>query len=104
MLSLWLTWPGEIENHLMVWDQMVQRALLTHIGDVHRDAIGDAFDVEEVCTRVGNQRVDDQDFGAELDKRPRQVAADEPQPTGDHHTATAVEGLVIQDHSGEGSC
>ena len=68
---------GEVEDHLAVAHQVVHRARLAHVGDVHADAILDAGDVEQVAAVVGDQRVDQQHVGAERDQPVRQVAADE---------------------------
>ena len=61
-------------------------------------AIGDAVDVEQVAAVVGDQRVDEQDVGAEVDQLARQVAADEAEAAGDHHGAAAVELAVVGGH------
>ena len=85
---------GEVEDHLAVAHQVVHRARLAHVGDVDAQPIGDAVDVEEVAAVVGDERVDQQDVGAEVDELPREVAADEPEPAGDHHPAAAIEVAV----------
>ena len=72
--------------------------LLPDVGDVDADAIGDAVDVEQVAAVVGDQRVDEQDVGAEVDELAREVAADEAEPAGDHHAAAAVELAVVAGH------
>ena len=82
---------GEVEDHLAALHQVVHRAGLAHVGDVHRDAVLDAGDVEQVAAVVGNQRIDQQDVGAELHQAVREVAADEAEPAGDHHAAAAIE-------------
>ena len=56
-----------------------------------RDPILDARDVEEIAAVVGDQRIDEQHVGAEIDEPARQVAADEPQAARDHHAPAAVE-------------
>ena len=83
--------PGEIEDDLAVAHEVVHRARLPDVGDVDAHAILDARDVEEVAAVVGNERVDEQDVGAEIDEAAREVAADEPEPAGDHHAAAAIE-------------
>ena len=60
-----------------------------------RTPILDAVDVEQVAAVVGDQRVDEQHVGAELDQLPREVAADEAEAAGDHHAAAAVELAVV---------
>ena len=82
---------GEIEDDLATAHEIVHRAGLAHVGDVDAHAIFDAGDVEQVAAVVGNQRIDEQDVGAELGEASRQVAADEPKPASDHHAAAAIE-------------
>ena len=94
---MWLTWPGQVEDDVPVAHQIVHRARLAHIRDVHAHAIGDAVDVEEVAAVVGNERVDDEDVGAESGQPVRQIAADEPEAAGDEHLAAAVE-LAVRRH------
>ena len=72
--------------------------LLADVGDVDAHAIGDAVDVEQVAAVVGDQRVDEQHVGAELDELAREVAADEAEAAGDHHAAAAVELAVVARH------
>ena len=83
--------PGQVEDDLAVPHEVVHRGRLAHVGDVDADAILDAGDVVEVAAVVGDQRVDEQHVGAELDQRVREVAADEAEAAGDHHAAAAVE-------------
>ena len=47
--------------------------------------------LKQVAAVIGNQRVDEQHVGAELDQPLREVAADEAEPAGDHHAPAAVE-------------
>ena len=101
MLSMWLTCPARLKITVVIAHQVVHRALLAHVGDVHAHAIRDAVDVEQVAAVVGDERVDEQDVGAELDQPARQVAADEAEAAGDHHLAAAVE-LAIAGHQGRG--
>ena len=72
--------------------------LLADVGDVDAHAVGDAVDVEQVAAVVGDQRVDEQHVGAELDELAREVAADEAEAAGDHHRAAAVELAVVDGH------
>jgi hypothetical protein len=90
--------PGEAEDHVAVADQIVHRRLLTDVGDVDVDPIGDAVDVEQVAAVIGDQRVDQQHVGAEVDQHARQIAADEAETAGDHHGAAAVELAVVSGH------
>ena len=48
-----------------------------------RTRIGDAVDVEQVAAVVGDERIDEQHVGAELDQPPREIAADEAEAAGD---------------------
>ena len=82
---------GEVEDHLAALHEVIHRAGLPHVGDVDRDAVFDAGDVEQVAAVVGDQRVDQQHVGAELDQAVREVAADEAEAAGDHHAAAAIE-------------
>ncbi len=82
---------GEIEDDLAIAHQVVHRAFLAHVGDVHPDLVGDAVDVEEVRAGVGNERVHQQHIGAELDQPAGDVAADEAEAARDHHAPAAVE-------------
>ena len=86
---------GEVEDHLAAPHQVVHRRALAHVGDVDAQAVFDAGDVEEVAAVVGQQRIDDQDVGAELDQRARQVDADEAEPAGDEDAAPAIELAVV---------
>src|SRR6185295_15340971 len=85
---------GEAEDDVAIPDQIVHRRLLADVGDVHPHAIGDAVDVEQVAAVVGDERVDEQDVGAEVDETARQVAGDEAEAAGDHDGASAVERAV----------
>ena len=91
MLSMWLTCPARLKitsrprTRTFIVVPWRTSAMLT------RSAVLDAVDVEEVAAVVGDQRVDEQDVGAEVDELARQVAADEPEAAGDHHAAAAVE-------------
>ena len=78
--------------------QVVHRALLADVGDVDAQAIVDAVDVEQIAAVVGDQRVDQQHVGAEIDQLTRQVAADEAEAAGDHHPPAAVELAVSHGH------
>ena len=96
---------GEVEDDVAVAHEVVHRALLADVGDVDADAIGDAVDVEQVAAVVGDQRVDEQHVGAELDEPAREVAADEAEAAGDHHAAAAVELAVVGGHgAARGRC
>ena len=85
MLSMWLTWPARLKITVAVPHQIVHRGLLADVGDVDPHSIRDPVDVEEVAAVVGNQRVDEQDVGAEIREPSCEVAADEPEAAGDHH-------------------
>jgi hypothetical protein len=89
---------GEAEDHVAVANEIVHRRLLPDVGDVDLHALGDPVDVEKVAAVVGNQRVDQQHAGAEIDQRAREVAADEAEAAGDHHGAVAVERAVVGGH------
>ena len=54
-------------------------------------SILDAGDVEQVAAVLGDQRIDEQHVGAELDEAVREVAADEAEAAGDHHAPAAIE-------------
>ena len=86
---------GEAEDHVAPLHEIVHRGLLPDVGDVHAHALGDAVDVEQVAAVVGDERVDQEHVGAEVDELPREVAADEPEAAGDHHGAAAVEGAIV---------
>ena len=90
---------GEVEDDVAVAHQVVHRRLLADVGDVDAHAVGDAVDVEQVAAVVGDQRVDEQHVGAELDELAREVAADEAEAAGDHHAAAAVELAVVGAHA-----
>jgi hypothetical protein len=83
--------PGEVEDHLAVLHEVIHRARLPDVGDVDLDAILDAGDVEQIAAILGDQRVDEQDIGAERGEAVREVAADEPESARDHHLAPAIE-------------
>ena len=85
---------GEVEDHLAVAHEVVHRAFLPDVGDVHADAVGDAVDVEEICARIRDQRIHQQHVGAELDETAGDVAADEAEAAGDHHAPAAIEILI----------
>ena len=85
----------EIENHRPIAHEIVHRRLLPDIGDVDVHAIDDAVDVEQVAAVIGDEGVDEQDVGAALDERARQIAADEAEPAGDHHLAAAIELAIV---------
>ena len=95
MLSMWLTWPARLKITVAVAHQVVHRAVLADVRDVDAHAIVDAVDVEEIAAVVGDERVDEQDVGVELDEAPREVAADEAQAAGDHHSPAPVELAVV---------
>ena len=61
---------GEIEDDLAVSHQVVHRALLADVGDVDPQPRLEAGDVEQIAAVVGDQRVDEQDVGAEVDELP----------------------------------
>ena len=84
---------GEVEDHVAALHEVVHRAGLPHVGDVDRDLVFDAGDVEQVAAVLGNQRIDEQHVGAELHQPVREVAADEPETSGDHHAPAAIEGV-----------
>ena len=90
--------PGEIENDVAILHQVVHRRLLPDVRDVHANAIGDAVDVEQIAAVVGNQRVDEQDVGAERDELVGEIAADEAEAAGDHHAAAPIELSVGHGH------
>src|SRR5687768_2814817 len=69
---------GEIEDDLSIADEMVHRAFLPHIGDVHANFVCDAVDVEEIRSGTGNERIHEQDVRAEIHETAGDVAADEP--------------------------
>jgi hypothetical protein len=69
MLSMWLTWPARLKITSRSLHQVVHRALLAHVGDVDAHAVLDARDVEQVAAVVGDERVDEQHVGAEIDER-----------------------------------
>ena len=50
----------------------------------------DVVDVVEIPAIVRDQRIDEQNLGAEIDQLPGEVAADEPDAAGDHDPAAAV--------------
>jgi len=43
------------------------------------DAVLDAVDVEQIAAVFGNEGIDQQDVGAQIDEPARQVAPDEPE-------------------------
>ena len=88
----------QAEDDIAIAHQVVHRRLLADVGDVDLHAIGDAVDVEQVAAVIGDQGIDEQHVGAEIDERARQVAADEPEAAGDHHGAAAVELAVVAGH------
>ena len=88
----------EAEDDVAIAHEVIHRRLLADVGDVDRHRVGDAVDVEQVPAVIGDQRVDEQHVGAEIDETPRQIAADEAEAAGDHHLAAAVEIAVIGDH------
>ncbi len=93
----------EIEDDVAIADEIVHCRLLADIGDVDAHAISDAVDVEQIAAVVGNQRVYQQDIGAERDEVAREVAADEAEAPGDHHLAAPVELVVVgHDRGGPG--
>jgi hypothetical protein len=71
---------GQIEDHVAIADEMVHRRLLTDVGDVDADAVGDAVDVERIAAGVGQERIDEEHVGAERHQLVREVGADEPSP------------------------
>jgi hypothetical protein len=97
MLSMWLTWPARLNmtsqsrTTRSIAHQVVHRARLADIGDVDANAILDPGDVEQVPAVPVDQRVDQKDVGAERREAMCEVAADEPEPAGHHHAATAIE-------------
>ena len=91
MLSMWLTCPARLKITSRSRTRQFIVRLLADVGDVDADAVLDAVDVEQVAAVVGDQRIDEQDVGAERDQRAREVAADEAEAAGDHHAAAAVE-------------
>ncbi len=88
----------EVEDNLAIADEVVHRAFLPDIGDVHADLVGDAVDVEEVCARIRDERIHQEHIGAELDQTPGDVAADETEAARDHHAPAAVEILIRRAH------
>ena len=92
----------EVEDDVAIPHEIVHRALLPDVGDVDAHAVGDAVDVEEVAAVVGDERVDEQDVGAQIDETPREIAADETEAAGDHHRAAAIEFAVVGDHPSTG--
>src|SRR5262245_7502848 len=83
--------PGEIENDGSVAHEVIHRALLADVCNVHANAIVDAVDVEQVAAVVGDQRVDEKDFCAKLDESSGEIAADEAEAAGDHHLPAVIE-------------
>jgi hypothetical protein len=88
----------EAEDDVAAAHEIVHRRLLADVGDVDLHAIGDAIDVEQVAAVVGDQRVDQQDAGAEIHEGARQVAADETETAGDHDRPAAVELAIVAGH------
>ena len=91
---------GEVEDHIAPLHEIAHRRGLPHVGDVDAQARFEAGDVREVAAVVGNERVDEQDVGAEVDERVRQVRTDEAEATGDEHAAAAIELAVRLGHEG----
>ena len=60
---------GQVEDHLARPYQVGHRRALPDIRDVDAQPILDAVDVEEIATVVVDERIDDQDVGAEIDER-----------------------------------
>ena len=87
---------GEIEDDLPVFHQEVHRALLADVGDVDLQPRLEAGNVEQVAAVIGDQRVDEQDVGAEVGERPREIAPDEAEAAGDKHAAPAIEVVMGQ--------
>ena len=83
--------PREIEDDLLVAHQILHRAGVAHVGDVHSHGVAYRCNIEQVAPVVGNQRVDEQDVGAQRDEARRQVAADETETSGDQHPPALVE-------------
>ncbi len=52
-------------------------------------------DVEEVAAVVVDERIDDQDVGAEIDERTREIRSDEAEPAGDEDATAAIELAVV---------
>ena len=96
MLSMWLTWPGEIEDDLAIPHEIVHRALLAHVGDVDAQRASSPSMLNEVAAVVGDQRVDQQHVGAERHQLAGEVGADEAEAAGDHHAAAAIERVVVR--------
>src|SRR5262249_2155590 len=57
-----------------------------------------AVDVEEIAAVIGDEGIDQQYVGAQIDELSREIAADEPEAAGDHHPAAAVEIAMGHDH------
>ena len=74
---------GQIEDDRAIAHEEIHRGLLTDVGDVDADAIGDAVDVEQIAAVVGDQRVDEEHIRAKLDELAGEVTADETEAAGD---------------------
>ena len=94
----------EVEDDLAVPHEMIHRAFLADVRDVDAHPVGDAGDVEEIGARIRDERVHQEDIGAQLDEPHGDVAADEAEAAGDHHPAPAVILEVRLRHSARGLC
>ncbi len=83
--------PGEVEDDLPVSHQVVHGALLANVCDVDPQSGFEAGNVEQVAAVIGDERVNEQDVGAERRERPREIAPDKAKPTRDEHAAPAIE-------------
>jgi hypothetical protein len=88
----------QVEDDLAVPHQMIHGALLADVGDVDAHPVGDAVDVEEVGPGVGDERVDQQEVGAQLDQGASQIAPDESEAARDHDAPAGVERSVVVGH------
>jgi hypothetical protein len=68
---------GEVEDEVLAHDELPDLLVVAHVGVADRHAVGDVPNVVGVAAVLGDQRVDDQDLGAEVQQARGEVRADE---------------------------
>ena len=89
---------GEVEQEILALDQVLHAVGIPHVGDVDADAVADLRDVEKVAAIFRDQRIHQQHVGAQLHQPVRQMAADEPQSTGDQDPLAGEGAFEISAH------
>src|SRR5688572_4653980 len=79
--------PREIEQDILPTDDRRQARTVAYVGHVHADLASHAFEIAQVTTVFGNERVNHSHVGSKLREGQHEVRPDEAESTGDEDAA-----------------